>query len=49
MFERHEFGDRAVVVCLDFGLADFAESVAEAVELVRGAGVTVLAARIWAR
>ena len=30
MFERHEFGDRAVVVCLDFGLADFAESVAEA-------------------
>lgn len=42
MFERHEFGDRAVVVCLDFGLADFAESVAEAVELVRGAGVTVL-------
>ena len=42
MFERHEFGDRAVVVCLDFGLADFAESVAEAVELVRGAGVIVL-------
>jgi GTP-binding protein HflX len=42
VFERHEFGDRAVVVCLDFGLADFAESVAEAVELVRGAGVTVL-------
>lgn len=42
MFERHEFGDRAVVVCLDFGLADFAESVAEVVELVRGAGVTVL-------
>lgn len=42
VFERHEFGDRAVVVCLDFGAADFAESVAEGVELVKGAGVQVL-------
>ncbi len=41
MFERHEFGDSAVIVCLDFGFPDFADAVAECIELVKGAGVEV--------
>ncbi len=41
MFERHEFGDSAVIVCLDFGFPDFADAVAEGIELVKGAGVEV--------
>ena len=41
MFERHEFGDSAVIVCLDFGFPDFADAVAECIEVVKGAGVVV--------
>ncbi|WP_215777143.1 MULTISPECIES: ribosome rescue GTPase HflX [unclassified Paludibacterium] len=41
MFDRPEVGDRAVLVCLDFGTPDFAEDVAECVELVTSAGVEV--------
>ena len=41
MFDRPEAGDRAVLVCLDFGAPDFPEDVAECAELVRGAGVEV--------
>ncbi|MBV8046256.1 MAG: GTPase HflX [Paludibacterium sp.] len=41
MFDRPEVGDKAVVVCLDFGTPDFAEDVAECVELVTSAGVDV--------
>jgi GTP-binding protein HflX len=41
VFERHEFGDSAVIVCLDFGFPDFADAVAECIELVKGAGVEV--------
>jgi GTP-binding protein HflX len=42
VFDRPDFGDQAVVVCLNFGEPDFAESVEECVELVKGAGVAVL-------
>ncbi len=41
MFDRPDLGDKAIVVCLNFGEPDFADSVAECVELVRGAGVEV--------
>ena len=41
VFDRPDLGDKAIVVCLDFGEPDFADSVAECVELVRGAGVEV--------
>jgi GTP-binding protein HflX len=41
VFDRPEVGDRAVLVCLDFGSPDFAEDVAECVELVGSAGVVV--------
>ncbi|TDR77769.1 ribosome rescue GTPase HflX [Paludibacterium purpuratum] len=41
MFDRPEAGDKAVLVCLDFGTPDFAEDVAECVELVGSAGVAV--------
>jgi len=41
VFDRPEVGDKAVVVCLDFGTPDFAEDVAECVELVTSAGVDV--------
>lgn len=42
VFDRPEAGDRAVLVCLDFGLPDFPEDVAECVELARSGGVDVL-------
>ena len=41
VFDRPDLGDKAIVVCLNFGEPDFADSVAECVELVRGAGVEV--------
>lgn len=41
VFDRPDLGDKAIVVCLDFSEPDFADSVAECVELVRGAGVEV--------
>ena len=41
MFDRPEVGDRAVLVSLDFGDPDFAESVAECAELVKSAGVEI--------
>ncbi|MCB5195902.1 GTPase HflX [Deefgea salmonis] len=43
MFERHQGGDEAILVCLDFGEADFADSQEEFIELVRSAGVHPLA------
>ncbi|XZG71838.1 GTPase HflX [Chitinibacteraceae bacterium HSL-7] len=43
MFERHQGGDRAVLVCLDFGEPDFRDGVEEFVQLVESAGVTPLA------
>lgn len=42
MFDRPDVGDKAVLVCLDFGSPDFAEDVAECAELVKSAGVQVL-------
>ena len=41
MFDRPDLGDQAVLVCLDFGEADYEDGVAECVELVKGAGVGV--------
>lgn len=43
MFDRHKGGDVAVLVCLDFGDADFRDGVEEFVQLVESAGVTPLA------
>lgn len=42
MFERHEGGERVILVALDFGTPDFAESVAELRLLARGAGLDIL-------
>jgi GTP-binding protein HflX len=42
VFDRPEVGDRAVLVCLDFGAPDFDEDVAECAELVTSAGVEVV-------
>lgn len=42
MFDRPDVGDKAVLVCLNFGEADFQDGVDECVELVHGAGVAVL-------
>lgn len=42
MFDRHEGGETAVLVSLDFGEADFAENTEELGELVRSAGIEVL-------
>lgn len=42
MFDRHEGGETAVLVSLDFGEADFAENTEELCELVRSAGIEVL-------
>jgi len=42
VFDRPDVGDRSVLVCLDFGTPDFEEDVAECIELVSSAGVTVL-------
>ncbi|WP_028536875.1 ribosome rescue GTPase HflX [Paludibacterium yongneupense] len=43
MFDRPEVGDKAVLVCLDFGDSDFRESVLECTELVTSAAVEVCA------
>lgn len=40
MFDRHQGGDRAVLVCLDFNDPDYQEGVDEFVQLVTSAGVT---------
>ncbi|MCL5059631.1 MAG: GTPase HflX [Candidatus Thermoplasmatota archaeon] len=42
MFERHAGGERVVLVALDFGDPDFAESVAELRLLASGAGLDLL-------
>lgn len=42
MFERHAGGERVILVALDFGEPDFAESVAELRLLATGAGLDVL-------
>lgn len=41
MFDRPDVGDRAVLVCLDFGTPDFEEDVAECAELVKSAGAAI--------
>lgn len=43
MFERHQGGDEAILVCLDFGEPDYRDGIDEFVELVKSAGVTPLA------
>ena len=42
MFERHEGGERVILVALDFGTPDFAEGVAELRLLTKGAGLEIL-------
>ena len=42
LFDRHAGGERAVLVTLDFGDPDFAESVAELHLLASGAGLEIL-------
>jgi GTP-binding protein HflX len=42
VFERHEGGERVILVALDFGTPDFTESVAELRLLAKGAGLDVL-------
>ncbi len=42
MFERHAGGERVILVALDFGDLDFAESVAELRLLAAGAGLEIL-------
>ncbi|WP_373975706.1 GTPase HflX [Chitinibacter sp. SCUT-21] len=42
MFERHQGGDEAILVCLDFGEPDYRDGVDEFVELVKSAGVIPL-------
>ena len=42
MFDRPHLGDQAVLVCLDFGGAYYQESIAECVELVKSAGLTLV-------
>ncbi len=42
MFERHAGGERVILVALDFGDPDFAESVAELRLLAAGAGLEIL-------
>jgi GTP-binding protein HflX len=41
VFDRPDLGDQAVLVCLDFGEADYEDGVSECLELVKGAGVSV--------
>ncbi|MDN0076434.1 GTPase HflX [Crenobacter sp. SG2303] len=41
MFDRPDIGDKAVLVCLDFGEPDFRDGVDECADLVRSAGVDV--------
>ena len=43
MFERHQGGERVVLVAVDFGTPDFLESLAELRLLASGAGLEVLA------
>ncbi|MBB5019789.1 GTP-binding protein HflX [Chitinivorax tropicus] len=43
MFDRHQGGDEAVLVCLDFGDADFEDSLLELKELAASAGIATLA------
>jgi GTP-binding protein HflX len=42
LFERHAGGERVVLVAIDFGAPDFAESVAELRLLATGAGLDIL-------
>ncbi|MBT9539632.1 GTPase HflX [Thiobacillus sp.] len=42
MFDRHQGGERVILVALDFGTPDFAESVAELRLLATGAGLEIL-------
>jgi GTP-binding protein HflX len=42
LFDRHQGGERVILVALDFGLPDFAESVAELRLLATGAGLDIL-------
>lgn len=42
MFERHEGGERVILVALDFGTPDFAEGVVELRLLTKGAGLEIL-------
>ena len=42
MIERHEGGERVILVALDFGTPDFAEGVAELRLLTKGAGLEIL-------
>jgi len=42
VFERHQGGERVILVALDFGMPDFAESVAELRLLAGGAGLDVV-------
>ncbi len=42
MFDRHQGGERVILVALDFGMPDFAESVAELRLLATGAGLEIL-------
>lgn len=42
MFERHQGGERVILVAIDFGTPEFAESTAELRLLARGAGLDVL-------
>lgn len=43
MFERHQGGDKAVLVCLDFGEPDYLENIEEFKLLAQGNGYRVLA------
>jgi GTP-binding protein HflX len=42
LFDRHQGGERVILVALDFGAPDFAESVAELRLLATGAGLEIL-------
>ena len=42
LFDRHEGGERVILVAIDFGTPDFAESVAELRLLATGAGLEIL-------
>jgi GTP-binding protein HflX len=42
LFDRHQGGEHVILVALDFGTPDFAESVAELRLLARGAGLEIL-------
>jgi len=42
LIDRHEGGERVILVALDFGTPDFAESVAELRLLTQGAGLEIL-------